>query len=137
MSTAMKRRQNRSPTQHICVRSQHPILTRAETDARINDSTFQTVNTSSHHDISMNNRVQRENSSDLSSGRRPVSKSVEFFLWTSLLIEKCPTQLFCFFQKRLPFIGASVHDQRVACVRVACKAANQFHQLLVNRINRY
>ena len=63
-------------------------------------SIFSIVNKSSYLHISMTKGVQRKNSSDLSLGRRPVSKSEEFFLWTTLVIEIQPPQPFLLLPKR-------------------------------------
>ena len=50
-------------------------------------STFSTVNKSSHLDISITIGLERENSSDLSSGDSPQFKSDEFSLSNPIVIE--------------------------------------------------
>ena len=73
---------------------------RPRSDAPNKWSIFSIVNKSSYLHISMTKGVQRKNSSDLSFGRRPVSKSEEFFLWTTLVIEIQPPQPFLLLPKR-------------------------------------
>ena len=88
------------------IRSDHlpqlplPVGGPGGSDAPNKWSTFSIVNKSSYLHISMTKGVQRKNSSDLSLGRRPVSKSEEFFLWTTLVIE-IPTSTFFTFPKKV------------------------------------
>ena len=49
-----------------------------------------------------------KSSSDLSSGRRPKSKSDDFLVWNIVGTEIWPPLLFYFCRKGLPFIGASL-----------------------------
>ena len=53
---------------------------RGRTDAPINGSTFSAVNNPSHLNISVYRMVHNKNSSDLSSGGPPMSKSAEIFM---------------------------------------------------------
>ena len=74
-----------------------------------NQSTFLGGFTPKTMIISITRGVVSENSSDLSSGRRPQSKSVEFFETTPLEIEIRTLQSYSFFRKGDPFFGASLH----------------------------
>ena len=62
-------------------------------------STFSAVNKSSHLDISITIGLETKNSSDLSSGDSPQSKSDEFFVSNPMVIEMQLPQLFNFFNK--------------------------------------
>ena len=73
-----------------------------------NQSTFLGGFTPKTMIISITRGVVSENSSDLSSGRRPQSKSVEFFETTPLEIEIRTLQSYSFFRKGDPFFGASL-----------------------------
>ena len=59
----------------------------AWTDAPINGSTFFAVKKSSQLNISVDKGGTSDFSSDLSLGRRPIAKSVEFFISTKLSVE--------------------------------------------------
>ena len=52
--------------------------------------------------------VQRKNSSDLDTGRRPKLKSDEFFLWTPLVIEMWRYEDLFTIEKMLHLFGASL-----------------------------
>ena len=69
------------------------------TDAPINGSTFPAVKKCSQHNISIMIGVETKNSSDLSSGRRPMSKSDESFVFTPIVFEIWSPQLFTFSKK--------------------------------------
>ena len=73
-----------------------------------NQSTFWGGFTPKTMIISITRGVVSENSSDLRSGRRPQSKSVEFFETTPLEIEIRTLQSYSFFRKGDPFFGASL-----------------------------
>ena len=60
-------------------------------------STFSAVNKSSHLNISVTRMVHIKNSSDLSTGRRPKSKSAEFLMCTILVTEILRCENFNFF----------------------------------------
>ena len=73
--------------------------------APIKCSTFPAVNKSSQLDISIIEGVKTKNSSDLSLGRRPMSKSEENFVFTPLVIEilRCEEYHFFDFVTMVPF----------------------------------
>ena len=58
--------------------------------------------------ISITKVVQRKNSSDLDTGRRPKLKSDEFFLWTPLVIEMWRYEDLFTIEKMLHLFGASL-----------------------------
>ena len=69
------------------------------TDAPINGSTFSAVKKCSQFNISITIGVETKNSLNLSSGRRPMSKSDVFFVSTPIVFEIWPPQLFTFSKK--------------------------------------
>ena len=69
------------------------------TDAPINGSTFSTVKKCSQSNISINKRDTSRFSSDLSSGRRPMSKSDEKQVVSLLIIEIRLPHFFTFSEK--------------------------------------